>query len=86
MARHRDSKTTRSWANTAVFCFLYGAQRVLGGGAISPCRIVAQTQNYNSALAFLKMHPTGRVLWPSLWAFGVRPAKNMDSGGLESQK
>ena len=26
-------------------CFLYGALRVLGGDGISPCRVVAQTQN-----------------------------------------
>ena len=46
MTRHRDSKTTPSWAKNGPF--LHGAPRVLGGGMISPCLIVANAQNYDS--------------------------------------
>ena len=65
MSRHRDSKIIPSWAKTAFFCFLNRAPRVLGGDAVSPCRIIFSLQNYNSTWGFLKISPMGRVLWPS---------------------
>ena len=46
MALHRDSKITPSSVNTAIFCFLYGVPRVLGGGVISLSGIGSPSQNY----------------------------------------
>ena len=47
------------------------------------CSLDAELQ---TCISFFKIPPTGRVLWPSLQAFGIGPAKSWDFDGSAPQK
>ena len=83
---HLVENGAESGKNGTFFGFLVGAPRVLEWGVISSSGIVAKTQNYKRAQVFFEIPPTGRVLWPSLQAFWVPPAKRRDFWGTALQK